>query len=188
LISSARAILESRLFPVALEVVSAQVAKHLGISIDEKSSVLLVRFVGNKKGVEYQSHQASEELHWSKIEIIERDESLWQKLSAMPLHESSRVNWRASVLPGKTRDLLEQVQTIYGDSIHSTLWQIGVADGRMRMMNHDEHQFNQSREATRLLGGTFVSETNGNLDAGSSSGIMHRIKQQLDPENLFPMR
>ncbi len=55
LISSARAILESRLFPVGLEVVSAQVAKHLGISIDEKSSVLLVRFAGNKKGVEYQS-------------------------------------------------------------------------------------------------------------------------------------
>jgi glycolate oxidase subunit GlcD len=188
LISSARAILESRLFPVALEVVSAQVAKHLGISIDEKSSVLLVRFAGNRKGVEYQSHRASEELHWSKIEIIEGDESLWQKLSAMPLHESSRVNWRASILPGQTRDLLEQVQTIYGDSFHSTLWQIGVADGRMRMMNSDEHHLNRSRELTRLLGGTFVSETNGNLDAGSSSGIMHRIKQQLDPENLFPMR
>ncbi len=106
----------------------------------------------------------------------------------MPLHESSRVNWRASVLPGQTRDLLEQVQTIYGDSFHSTLWQIGVADGRMRMMNSDEHHLNRSRESTRLLGGTFVSETDGNLDAGSSSGIMHRIKQQLDPANLFPMR
>jgi hypothetical protein len=67
----------------------------------------------------------------------------------MPLHESSRVNWRASILPGQTRDLLEQVQTIYGDSFHSTLWQIGVADGRMRMMNSDEHHLNRSRELTR---------------------------------------
>jgi len=106
----------------------------------------------------------------------------------MPLHESLRLNWRASVLPGQTRDLLEQVQRIYGDSFHSTLWQIGVADGRMRMMNNEEHCLNKSREATRLLGGTFFSETDDNLDAGSSSGIMHRIKQQLDPENLFPMR
>jgi glycolate oxidase subunit GlcD len=188
LISSARAILESQLFPVGLEVVSAQVAKHLGISIDEKSSVLLVRFAGNKKGVEYQSHQASEELRWSKIEIIERDESLWQTLTAIPLHESSAVSWRASVLPGQIRDLLEQVQTIYGDSFHSTLWQLGVADGRMRMMNNEEHRLNESREATRVLGGTFVSETEGALYVGSSSGIMHRIKQQLDPQGLFPMR
>jgi len=188
LITSASAILELRLFPVGLEVVSAHLAKHLGISIADKSSVLLVRFAGNRKGVEYQSNQASKELRWSKIEMIERDESLWQTLSAIPIHESSRHNWRASVLPGQTRELLEQVQTIYGDLLHSTLWQIGIADGRMRMMNGDEHRLSESQEATRMLGGIFVSESDGNLDAESSSGIMKRIKQQLDPENLFPMR
>ena len=174
---------------MGLEVVSAQVAEHLGISIDEKSSVLLVRFAGNKKGVEYQSHQSSEELRWSKIEIIERDESLWQTLTAIPLHESSQPSagapasyrGRFGTCLNKCKQFTEIRSTRrYGSSV--------LRDGRMRVMNNEEHRLNESREATRVLGGSFVSETEGALYVGSSSGIMHRIKQQLDPQSLFPMR
>ena len=62
---SARAILEARLFPVALEIVD---------------DVLHVRFAGNEKGVAYQTEQAMKLL--KNAEIVMDDAELWRNIAA----------------------------------------------------------------------------------------------------------
>jgi FAD/FMN-containing dehydrogenase len=62
---SARAILEARLFPVALETVEG---------------VLHVRFAGNEKGVAYQTEEALKLLQ--NAEIVMDDAELWKKIAA----------------------------------------------------------------------------------------------------------
>jgi D-lactate dehydrogenase (cytochrome) len=68
LLSSARTILEARLFPVAAEIVSE----------DPRSSVLLIRFAGNNKGVSYQIEQALSKLEGT--EVIDDDAKLWRDI------------------------------------------------------------------------------------------------------------
>jgi glycolate oxidase subunit GlcD len=62
---SARAILDARLFPVALEIVD---------------DVLHVRFAGNEKGVAFQIEQAAKLL--KNAEIVTDDAQLWKKIAA----------------------------------------------------------------------------------------------------------
>ena len=68
LLSSARTILDARLFPVAAEIVSE----------DPRSSVLLIRFAGNEKGVTYQIEQALSKL--AGAEVIDDDAKLWRDI------------------------------------------------------------------------------------------------------------
>jgi glycolate oxidase subunit GlcD len=184
LISSARAILDSRLFPVAVELLSTETANRLGIATQKQSSVLLIRFAGNRKAVAFQSEQALKEFDWSKPELVENDTSLWRSLAAVPVGE--RFQWRASVLPSETLKLIEGISASYGDAFHSALWQVGVADGRMQMICNDDSLFSRVREEIHKLGGKLFTQLAGSLDPSSSSGIMQRIKNQLDPQRLFP--
>ncbi|HEU4507874.1 MAG TPA: FAD-binding protein [Pyrinomonadaceae bacterium] len=68
LLSSARTILDARLFPVAAEIVSK----------DPRSSALLIRFAGNEKGVTYQIEQALSKLKGA--EVIDDDARLWRDI------------------------------------------------------------------------------------------------------------
>ena len=68
LLSSARTILDARLFPVAAEIVSEE----------PHSSVLLIRFAGNDKGVSYQIEQALSKLEGA--EVIDDDAKLWRDI------------------------------------------------------------------------------------------------------------
>ena len=63
--SCARAVVEARLFPVAVEIVSGR---------------LLVRFAGNEKGVLFQIEQARKLL--KDAEIVMHDADLWNKIAA----------------------------------------------------------------------------------------------------------
>jgi FAD/FMN-containing dehydrogenase len=68
---SARAILDARLFPVALEMVA---------------DVLHVRFAGNEKGVAFQTEQALKLLQ--NAEIVMDDAELWKRIAAERAPES----------------------------------------------------------------------------------------------------
>ena len=57
LIRSARTLLDARLFPVAMELVSSSFAKELDIESPEGQCVLLVRYAGTRKGVDWQSRR-----------------------------------------------------------------------------------------------------------------------------------
>ena len=159
LLAAGRSTLDARLFPVAVELLSTALGKRIGIAGDD-AKILLIRFAGNEKGVAYQIEQALIQLKSCSVktsEILESDSQLWQQLAAIPVQEQPSVATR--VLPARLKESLS--------SVRDSLWQAGVADGRVRVMDWSSPQspFDSSRPA---------------LDP-----LSQRIKQQLDPFNLL---
>ena len=154
LVHAGRTIVDARLFPVAVELISSAVTSRLGIHTNDSPATLLIRFAGNDKAVAYQIEQTLIHLKNSAInssEVLAEDSQLWRSLAALPVHEKPSSERR--VLPTKLNDV---VCSIPGDS----LWQGGVADGRIRIMK------NPTGPALR-------------------DPLSQRVKQQLDPSNLF---
>jgi len=85
-----RAILDARLFPVAMEIVSDQ---------------LLVRFAGNEKGVAFQIEQARKLL--KNAEVVMDDADLWKGIAATRALEG-RVRTEPS---GNVKVLMERIKT-----------------------------------------------------------------------------
>jgi glycolate oxidase subunit GlcD len=185
LITKARRVMESRLFPVGLELVSSAVAKGLGLATHNDHPTLLLRFAGNEKGVAFQTRQAFAVLDDDHCELVENDQLLWQTLAGLALTESTQFSWRASILPDRVNKLIEVLGDIYGASFHESLWQLGIVDGRMRMMTNAETYIESTRAAVLSLGGNFIVESS-RLCSGSTSALMSRVKQQFDPIGLLP--
>ncbi|HJP93144.1 MAG TPA: FAD-binding protein [Pyrinomonadaceae bacterium] len=152
LLSIARSILDARLFPVAVELVSSAFANRLGI--DSNAAALLIRFVGNEKGVAYQIEQSLNHVKNSRsTEVITADAVLWQTVAALPVQ--LQPSFATRVLPMQLADSIRSLD-------RELLWQAGVADGRIRVLNQSAPK----------------------LDAPSR--LDQRIKQQLDPLNILP--
>ena len=152
LLLAGQTLLNARLFPVAVELVSSAFSQRIGIASDEVT--LLVRFAGNEKGVAYQFEQALVHLKNSTVkatEIFNDDAQLWQSVAAMPLQEPTSLATR--VLPARLAESISSCDP-------ATLWQAGIADGRLRLFG--------SATSRRPL-----------------DSLSQRIKQQLDPFNLL---
>ena len=183
LIAAGQTIMQARLFPVAIELISAAFARQLGISTQQ--CVLLVRFAGNKKAVAFQRDEALKLLGHNQVEIDHADDSLWRKLAALPLSTEVKTSCRTAVLPMNLPLILQAL----GNGVE---WQTGLGDGRVRALYRESlmpEQLKQFREAAIKAGGTFSIET-GPVSAphdGSSLQLLHeRIKQKLDPTGTFP--
>jgi len=87
--ASARAILQARLFPVAMEIVQGK---------------LLVRFAGNEKGVLFQIEQARKLLN--DAEIVMHDSDLWNRIAAERAGEG-RIRTEPS---GAVKALMERIK------------------------------------------------------------------------------
>jgi glycolate oxidase subunit GlcD len=160
LLSSARAILEARLFPVAAEIVSPAFADRLGVPA--KNAVLLVRFAGNEKGVTYQIEQALAQL--SRAEVVSSDAQLWQTLAAAYFWSECVFSWRARVLPSELLTFSERIAKA------GSIWQIGALDGRCRLFDNDQ------RNAVLF----------DRKNSAAVTSLMQRVKQQLDPLTILP--
>ncbi|HKN82900.1 MAG TPA: FAD-linked oxidase C-terminal domain-containing protein [Pyrinomonadaceae bacterium] len=156
LLSVARTVLDARLFPVAVELVSSAFANRLNIKIDSNAAALLVRFAGNEKAVAYEIEQSL--IHWKNslvrsTEVLTDDVTLWRTIAAMPVeHQPS---FATRVLPAQ---LAESIRSLNRES----LWQAGVADGRIRVLKHVTPR------------------------PDAPNHLNQRIKQQLDPLNVLP--
>ena len=151
--AKARSIISAGLFPVAAEIVSPALASLLGIATNQP--VMLVRFAGNEVAVKYQIERTlalSEE-----GEVINEDATVWQQLAAAPLGYSS--GWYASVLPSELDAVCKDID------VPEAIWQIGAADGRIRMLDDG---------AKKPV-----------MDRGNAGFLMDRVKKQLDPSNKF---
>ena len=154
LLNAGRALLDARLFPVAVELVSAAFSKQLGINTNDTSATLLIRFAGNHKAVAYQIEQALVHLKNSSVDSIEAltdDSQLWRSLAAVPVKQQP--SFATHVLPSKLAEPLSSMPA-------NSLWQAGVGDGRVQKMNCESER--------------------APLDP-----LSQRVKQQLDPSNLF---
>jgi glycolate oxidase subunit GlcD len=205
LILAARRIIDARLFPIAAELLSSAMSNRLGLTTAPDNSTLVIRFAGNEKGVAFQTQQALSQLNsqtpMRRTELISDDAGLWRSLAAAPMNSKQALTWRASVLPSELQGFVDNVQRIYGESFQASSWQIGAGDGRMRMLDNVERSKDQTmmlikelRNAARSAGGTLsIEDTNetlalgidSSIDFGSTTALMQRVKQRLDPQHIF---
>ncbi len=192
LIAAAISILQSRLFPVAVELVSGTIANRFGIATN--NCALLVRFAGNKKAVTYQTDKALESicdhLESSKAELIDDDAALWVRLAVLPLVDDGVTAWRAAVLPANLIEFLHQLSNMSGFDDFG--WHAGVADGRVRGWHEtpvSNEQLKSIVNAAANAGGKIFIEnepTATMVEAYSARELGQRIKHQLDPNGVFP--
>ena len=152
----ARSIISAGLFPVAAEIVSPAFAALLGIATS--LPIMLVRFAGNEVSVKYQVERTlalSED--GGDGDVISDDAQLWKQIAAVPMQYSD--GWYAGVLPSELAAICKTID------VPEAIWQIGAADGRIRMLDN--------------------KVKNPVTDRGNAGFLMDRVKQQLDPTNKF---
>jgi glycolate oxidase subunit GlcD len=207
LLEAARALAGSQLLPVAVELLSPSVARAVGLG--GGGCALLARFAGAEAVVEYQLVHAAELLKGSTAaaagaHVVDDDDALWARLSALTARAGDRMVWRADVPPSALGAMLSRL----GDG-DAPPWHAGAGDGRLRVFEPTAGRrgaarretvdaalsaLRRMREAAREAGGSLVVErapstlTRG-LDAwglsDSSALLMKRVKEQLDPSDTF---
>jgi FAD/FMN-containing dehydrogenase len=179
----------------------------------EKSYHLLARFAGNEAAVEYQLARAAElvaeHAKGARVSGGADDEDVWARLAGRTSGgvEARGTVWRAGVPPAALGALLARL-TKASEQAGALRWQAGAGDGRLRVYEGappegrtaDEHDrlaarsLGEMREAARAAGGSLVVERSGaglrrGFDAwglsDSSALLMRRVKEQLDPSNIF---
>ena len=213
LISGARRILDSRLFPVAVEVLSPALANEAELSY-EKDHFLLVRFAGSQGEVVVQTMQAIELLqntNYREPECLKGDDStLWQSLAALPLRFQKDLLWRGGFRPAQAEHFVAIYKGTCAAQAHEPRWQVGLGHGRVRVVDRitngpDEMAEKRVRQSIDRVEG--LSETAQSMGASliiehappeirnrvkilktlnGADVIMQRIKQQLDPDGVFP--
>ncbi|HEY0407576.1 MAG TPA: FAD-linked oxidase C-terminal domain-containing protein [Pyrinomonadaceae bacterium] len=204
---NARALLDARLFPVALELLSPLAATDVQAPIEtDEDCALMIRFAGATEAVAFQLAQARAMLkHERGIRhtiVSSGDELLWRALAALPLKASEPLSWRAHLPPGKLDALLaaEDAEGVAPFPAGSR-WHAGLGDGRLHVigalpstLSAGVKQLTRWRERTRRVGGWLIVERAPREireafdvwdDAGAGAFIMGRIKQQLDPSDTF---
>ncbi|MFZ0063045.1 MAG: FAD-linked oxidase C-terminal domain-containing protein [Pyrinomonadaceae bacterium] len=195
--AAAWSVYEAGLFPVAIELLSADLAKHCVLT-DPGEVQLLIRFAGIEKTVAYQIDKATGLLKGhalANVEVIEDDRSIWRNLQLVPLATSVGLSCRIGLKPSQVRRLIE---TVIKHSDRELVWQASFAAGRVRVMHEDNssannQRLNALRAAAEALGGSLIiehatPEFKSEIDAWGNlpaSTLMTRIKQQLDPAGLF---
>lgn len=203
MLRAARAALHANLLPRAIELLSAGVAERLGLADGNSCPALLIRYAGTPETVAFQTEQATKMLKSAMATaprtIINEDAQYWRRLSALPLQEADSLIWRAGLSPKELGSFLDRASTDVRPALPSSaLWHAGVADGRVRVISGaDEKASAHIASLTSLrkeTGGRLVIESapqeiknsiNAWGDIGPKASLMHRIKQQLDANNLF---
>jgi glycolate oxidase subunit GlcD len=204
LLSGAKAVIDARLFPVAVELLSPAFALEAQFS-NGGAAVLLVRFAGSEKGVIYQTSRATDLLKSQSCSVAplgEHDAEIWRSVAAMPLGFSDGCIWRAACKPTDLASFLCVAPPGgLAASNPSRMWQASLMDGRLRMIEKSAAECDglvrslvQLRGEAQTLGGSLVIESapveiKNSIDAwgdlGARGELMRRIKQQLDPDDTL---
>jgi D-lactate dehydrogenase (cytochrome) len=179
LLIAGQSVINARLFPVAVELVSSSLSNLIGIETDEKNAILLIRFAGNEKAVEWQLNTALNSLRDHEATSVSDDTTLWQSLALQPVNEQR--GWTMSVPPGELNRVFDDVSTIYAESFQRKLWQIGVGTGIFRVLGETSNNIDALKTATNV-GGLFSENFMHEIPPVLAS----KIKQQLDPTNVLP--
>ncbi|MGH9966578.1 MAG: FAD-linked oxidase C-terminal domain-containing protein, partial [Pyrinomonadaceae bacterium] len=206
-LNAAQSIHKASLFPAAQELLSTEMARCIDVEISPGDVLMLSRFAGIEKTVLYQVETTTTLLRGtagiSDIDIATEFEaqSLWHKLAAAPINVERKLSWRATINPAGLGEFLNFVEGTYRTSSSSLLWQAGVADGRMLVIDCRSQETQQHIQVVRSLramaesmGGLltiesapseFKNEIDSWGDLGSSTNLMKRVKEQLDPCGLL---
>ena len=211
LLLRAQHIIQARLFPVAAELLSPRLATEAEWS-DEKDHVLLIRFAGAQNAVVEQADLAIELLgkHQNRgpAYFAPDDTVIWKSLAALPLRFSEDLLWRVGLRPADLGTFLEELDKTGASSNLESMWQAGVGDGRVRVVDRRQQSENESgeientlverfdvlRAKAQRLGSSLIIEnasttiknrvgTWGTL--APAADLMKRVKQQLDPSAVL---
>jgi glycolate oxidase subunit GlcD len=78
LLEAGQSIINARLFPVAVELLSSAMSQRVGIDTDD--AVLLIRYAGNEKSVKWQLESTLDKLKEYECTSLEDDAALWRDL------------------------------------------------------------------------------------------------------------
>lgn len=214
LLQKAQHVIASRLFPVAVELLSPKFAIATELA-ESDEHLLLLRFAGSANAVADQTARAIEMLagtngHRTRFlgRVISDDKLIWRSLAALPLQHAADLVWRVGLRPADLGFFLELLDRTRPDQDSESMWQAGVGDGRVRVIDQLLKNENESRESIgptveRLetlrvqmqgVGGTLIIEhapaeirdrAKASGTVGPSAELMSRIKQQLDPDGTF---
>ena len=136
----------------------------------------------------------------ARVEAREEDDELWSGLSAFVSRRAQGLAWRASVLPSGLGALLAKLEDEAGRA-NGLMWHAGAGDGRLRVFDEAERggaetlkTLRSMRDAARGAGGSLVverapSELKREFGAWglteSAALLMRRVKEQLDPDDIF---
>ena len=208
--SAARAVIDARLFPVAAELLSPGLALEAQMS-EGRDHVLLLRFAGSLNAVMHQVESACDlarKKDGSRPPFVADDEKLWQSVAALPLRFRDDLVWRVGLRPADVAAFVTNFDEAGDSDVSSGLmWQAGLGDGRVRVIDRSHVNVHGSAEVARALSRLESLRTNArNLGAalmvehapaemqnrndnsenfGTAGGIMQRIKQQLDPHGIL---
>ncbi len=210
LLAGARRVIDAQLFPVAVELLSPRLAYEVEWS-EGKNHLLLIRFAGSSTAVVEQTRATGELLKekdgGKPGPFVPDDTIIWNTLAGLPLRFPDDVVWRVGLRPEDVGSFLEALDRTRPGHDCESMWQAGVGDGRIRVMDRlqkeNESDAMDNRTIGRIatfraeaqdLGGALIieqapAEMKHHVNAwgtfGSSAGLMQRVKQQLDPDGIL---
>ncbi len=211
LLAGARRVIDSRLFPVALELLSPHLAYELEWA-DGPHHLLLIRFAGSLSGVVEQTRQTAELLKQKDGAgpgpSVPSDSIVWDTLASFSTRFREYLIYRLSLKPVDAMSYLARLDESAGANHYPSKWHAGLGDGRIRVVDRLQHEDNASaefekkltgriqelRSAAESTGGALIlerapAEIRARVNAwgsfGSSAGVMQRVKQQLDPDEIL---
>ncbi len=186
LVFAARQILETRLFPVALELISPALAQVFKLPTNGNQPVLLARFAGGRATVDFQTNQTRSIVEAMStpptLQLNLDDARLWNELAGgLSEHQKTGIPACPDHLKGKPGVVEQVLQPVEFarfledlSQVGSSLWQLGLADGRMRIFAEDDRQVEFSK----------YSKTQPGVGAPLAN-LISRIREQLDPRAVF---
>ena len=207
LLQKAQQIIASRLFPVAVELLSPTFARANQLSAGVEH-LLLVRFAGSLSAVADQTTRAIELIDANNgrvpARIVLDDRLIWRSLAALSLRSARDLVWRVGLRPADVGSFVEVLDRALPAE---SMWQAGVGDGRIRVVEslQNEHESREIgdetigrlemfRGQTQSLGGALIiehapAEMKTRMNAwgtfDSSAGLVQRIKTELDPDGIL---
>ena len=185
-------IIDARLFPVAVEVVSPALLSNRG-----STHKLLIRFAGSNSGVAHQIASAKNLAHnTSACEVELADQQLWHDVAALSVRAEDTLVMRVSLPPASLPEFVLSLNS--RDQFSGLAWQASVGDGAVRLSTPGLQleavgaTIEAVRTEARRLGGKLVVESApGDLklnrwdESEAALTVMRRLKQELDPLRIF---
>jgi glycolate oxidase subunit GlcD len=207
LLRAGRAVLNGRLLPSAVELLSPRMASALKLSAGGDAHALLVRFAGTAGAVAHQLERArgfvNEHAPAAGVEVFSGDDaSIWSGLSEAARGVGTDFVWRAGVLPSELHAFVDEAARLR-PVMKDSAWHAGLGEGRLRVCEGEERAVEATslllslrglRQAARAGGGSFVierapEEVTREFDAWglspSAALLMKRVKEQLDLADTF---
>lgn len=193
LLAGAQRVIQAPLFPVAIELVSEKLISQLTDTPLAAPAVLMIRFAGSSSAVAAQISRTRELIKTGSTRLLDEDQAIWAALQALPIRFSQRFMWRVGLRPTEAASFLLNLIKTTGAA---TMWQAGVGDGRIRVIDdaaaHDgdlNARIKDLRASAEARGSAIIIETrnlgSALFNKNSGSGIMNKIKEQLDPFSIF---